>query len=515
MGSKRQAPVSVRTVFRDGRLTTKEAWARCRERCRERGIDPPTLTTLKWHLKVGTVIEAELVPNPFGTHPPQIYAVTTEAVDAFVEALVERGDELRVAPRRASPDASTADKAPTPEGKVAPSTVPSRGEPGELLDAKNALDYLHSKATRGSRLNQQTFGLYLAYDLIPWRWEDRRRVVGKGDVDAFLELAPTGVYADHLSYETEFLTERGDMSMREAYVYYAGVDPDPLTMSSFRALVAAGLVAPIRTADDPKAPILGFRKRDVDAFLALRQRLVERERRGEARRDSACASSRPPRRIRVPERRTAVDRIMQEELQKALPKLEAAKHEAERAALTAAEWLSVKDAYEYYRERAEEPRGLSWFRAKCSPEGPFERKVDDEHGSTRAGQRYLVRRESIDRYVAPGSVAEPEREWPTETAYYKFRDVIAPGVSLLRFTKLVHDGGIRSTMTDGGARVRREDVRAYFEAALELEDDSPPEEVVEKKKAKVTVSARDYSPDELEGVLETLRGQGFEVEIRR
>jgi len=69
-------------------MATKEAWKYCQALCSKLKMQAPTLRTFKWHLKHGNLIKATLVPNPFGGGgPDKVYALTVEAVDAFVNEL--------------------------------------------------------------------------------------------------------------------------------------------------------------------------------------------------------------------------------------------------------------------------------------------------------------------------------------------------------------------------------------------------------------------------------------------
>jgi hypothetical protein len=104
--------------------------------------------------------------------------------------------------------------------------------------------------------------------------EGKRRYVMTDAIDVFLELFPTGVYANHQEYDVGMTLRSGQLSMAEAYSYYVSVDPEPITKGTFRSLVAAGIILAIREDSDPKAKTIGFKEKEILAFLALRHRLA-------------------------------------------------------------------------------------------------------------------------------------------------------------------------------------------------------------------------------------------------
>jgi hypothetical protein len=295
----------AKTTFPDGRMATKEAWNYCTAICKKREVSAPTLRTFKWHLKHGNLIEADMVPNPFGgAGPDKVYAISCEAVVAFVEELEKRPGELDVVDQPAQKGVQRRKVKGTAPPTPGPKKRASVDENRELT-TKNAFAYLHRKIPVRSDLNITTFGFYLAYDVISSRLEKTERFVKVGDLDAFLELAPDGVYANHIDYLVAPSRGPGDLSLKDAYDYYREIDPVPISITSFRSVVAAGIIPAIRTANGPKAMVVGFRRQDINGFLATRQRLQE-----------AAEAKRKEQREKE-ERTTLVATVMQEALAKA------------------------------------------------------------------------------------------------------------------------------------------------------------------------------------------------------
>jgi hypothetical protein len=464
-----------KTVLPDGRLTTKEAWNLCVDLCKTREIKPPKLRIFKSCLKENR-IDSIMVPNPFGgAGPRKVYAVEAAAVKAFV-AQMEREGVLSVG---SSGPVIRRRKTLTVEN---PQTPPAAQEDREL-NTRDAYNYVVSKASEGCVLNQTTFGFYLTYDLIPSRFEGRQRMVRVGDLDAYVELFPDGVYANH-----NYSTDRKDVefSMREAYVHYASVDPTPVSMNTFRSLVTAGIIRAVRGADDPSAPILGFSRQEISGFLALRQRIMEKNA------DTPAIKSFVTRKRQraFPE----VAKLMQEAVEKARPQLEAAKKkdEEERRAKKAVdleetakpeivepdaapevERVSLKEGYERYKEFLKEaggsPYSFSWFRQRASDGDVFDvEKSDDVHPGSPFGKKYMVSVESIEAYVRDHHDEQRPRVIPVavETAYHKYRDVVPPGISLLQFKRMVKDGLIKSSRRNGTTKVTRVAVEEYFTTRL-------------------------------------------------
>jgi hypothetical protein len=434
-------------------MTAKEAWVYSRALCEAQGIESPTLRTFKWYLQHGSEIDSELVPDPFG-NGEKVHSLTREAVEAFVLKLRERG--------ASEPKSETETPVVQPEttpGPVPPQVVEqvteskkARGSDREL-DARQALDYVWRKVGKDCDLNHTTFGFYLAYDLIPSRFEGRQRVVRQADLDAFLDLAPDGVYANHLTYETEMNKGRGDLTMTEAYAYYAEVDPSPIALNSFRSLVAAGLLRPIRTANDPKAPVLGFKKQEIDSFLAMRQRMIESTREQPPTKSfltrKAAETASPP--TDSSPGQSTVARVMAEVLERSKLKIDPPTSEVAqvqrreapaipesrdltqgpfeetsvvpeppvaavlRDALeeSPARWVPVSEGYGYYVRAVEDPRSFSWFRLKAYRSELFTARLQTDSRSTNStGKIYYVDLRSIDAYAASLRVPEVPRSKP-------------------------------------------------------------------------------------------------------
>lgn len=468
-------------------MATKEAWNLCKQICEQEKVKAPTLRTFKWHLRNSNAIQADLVPNPFGgAGPDKVYAVTVEAVMAFVALLKEKGDAMHIVVGQTKPESPGIPKTPAAPKK------PMKKE--RELTSSDALEYLTKKVGRGCELNATTFGIYLAYDLIPWRWDGKQRMVRQDDLDAYLELAPDGVYANHLDYDVGLSRGPGELSLKEAYDYYNDIDPSPITLTGFRSLVAAGLIPAIRTTNDAKAPIVGFKKRDIDAFLATRQRLMEK--------NNAPSESKTP-------ISPTVKKLMDEAVAKAMPHLAEVKPQPAPASrpkaikLPKAEskpqpkskpktvektapvpapkerkprWAPTKEAYAYYCERTKKPLTDSWFRDKVYRGKIFRAQVKkDERANNPSGKMYYVDLNSVDDYLAqdPKTKPKPQKAWPTEKAYHKFRELIPPGLSMLQFKRLVNGGLIKSFTRNSVTHVRVDAVESYFEGLAEIDTDQP------------------------------------------
>lgn len=477
--------VPARTTFADGRMTTKEAWNYCRSLCEERGIEAPTLRTFKWHLRHGNHIQGERVRNPFNSSSKEkVLAVDAHAVRKFVDVLAERGDELRVLEQPAQKtDAKQTPAAPEKEASKKATSKKKAPKKTVEHDVKGALKYLRSKAGRGCELNLTTLRFYLAYDVIPSRFEGRQRLVRRDDLDAFLDLVPDAVYANHISYETEKRPD--DLSMREAYAYYSDVEPDPVTLNTFRSLVAAGIIRPVRTSDDPKAPVLGFRRQEIAAFLALRQRILEKNS------DTTATKAFLTRKANEREgAKNGVQQLIEEALERAglpaegdrkslpttLKKKKKTKAEAsgvpERRGEAAAsltdeegdadvERVSVKDAYAYYQKHCERPFTISWFRSKIANGLIFDAlKVPDKGPK---GHKYLVSLKSIDAHLATNPKGRTTPEYvAVETAYHRLSHIIPAHMTLLQFKRLVDSGAIKTSRRKGVVKVPLDAAREYF-----------------------------------------------------
>ena len=384
--------------------------------------------------------------NPFGgADSDKVYAITVEAVCKFVEELSVRGDELRT-------------MGESPKKETRPIPKPPKPKPVRELDTKAALDLLRSQVGRGCELNLTTFGFYLAYDVIPSRFEGRQRMIRYDDLEAYLELVPDAVYANHTNYETEKRPD--DLGMRDAYAYYSDVDPNPITLNSFRSLVAAGIIRPVRTADNPKAPLLGFRRQEIAAFLALRQRILEKNAETPTTKSFLARKAAEKKQGDQKKRQSVVAQLMQDAIDRARPKIEAAERkmrakaerktpapvpeppvatepeapepEAPKASKKKSKRVSVKNAYAYYRTKCVSPFGATWFREKIAQGVAFD-AISVAHNTVLNpnGKKYLVRLESIDEYLAEHPEGKPLPAYlPLETAYHKLREQMPPGTSL-------------------------------------------------------------------------------------
>lgn len=485
-----------KTTFPDGRMATKEAWNYCTEICKKRKIGAPTLRTFKWHLKHGNLIEAVLVPNPFGgAGPDKVYAITCEAVVAFVSELEKRPGELEVGDLPSKKDVQrrglkgTAPPTPTPSKKTAV-------EDNRELRTNAAFAYLHRNISVRSDLNFTTFGFYLIYDVISSRLEKDERFVKVGDLDAFLELAPDGVYANHIDYLVAPSRGPGDLSLKDAYDYYRDIDPVPISLTSFRSVVASGIIPAIRTSNNPKAMVVGFRRQDLNGFLATRQRLQEAsERRRKEEKDSAA-------------RTTLVATVMQDALSKSglgrspvatlvdtreapePPKKKATKKVATAKAPAAVpaepkpaktpepRWAPTKKAYAYYQERAQRAFTESWFRDKVYRSKLFRTKTEaDDRPNSLSDKKCYVDLDSVDEYLAqdPKTKPTPQKAWPVEKAYHKFEELIPAGLSMLQFKQLVNTGLIRSFTRASVVHVRLDAVESYFGNLVEKD----PEQILQ------------------------------------
>jgi len=476
-----QVQAQPKATFADGRMAAKDAWNYCTAVCGERGVQPPTLRTFKWHLRHGQLTDAAMRPNPFGGHPEKVAALTVAQVIRFADAWENDGDKMRVEtqPKHAEVPPTTA-----PEKARAPVAAKS---PVRELSSRLALAYVQSRVGPKCELNSTTFGFYLAYDVIPSRWEGKQRMVNQEDLDAFLELAPTGVQADHMQYEVGLSLAPGQLSMREAYAYYASVDPNPVTLNTFRSLVATGVILAIRTANASKAPVIGFKKGEIDGFLARRHRIMEKNRESPStkgfltRKEREATSSQTS--VSAP-----VAAAIEEALDAAQKKLglkpetvakKAPKKVSKKAFSKAPEgrWAPIKEAYAYYQRTAVKPLTESWFRNKCYRTGLFgKRVIKDERPNNPTGKKYLIDLDTIDVHLSgdttPKAKPQPQRAWPVEKAFHKFKELIPPGLSLLQFKRLVNNKIIRSFTRNTVVHVRLDAVEEYFKGDIETDVDT-------------------------------------------
>lgn len=473
----------MKTTFSEGRMTAKEAWLYCRELCGLAGIDAPTLRTFKWYLQHADVIKSEMLPDPFGGSL-RVHAISSEAVAAFVKKLTEEGTSKLPSEKGPEPLTSPAPE-PEPKHEATKQTT-------QEFDRRTALEYLHRRVGKGCELNSTTFGFYLAYDIIPSHFEKRERVVQQGDLDAFIELAPTGIYANHLSYETDFDSKQ-DLDMRDAYAYYADVDPAPIALNTFRSLVAAGIIRPIRTANDPKAPILGFKRQEIAVFLAVRQRMMEDTR------DLPMTKGFLTRKVTEtvtpkPEGQGVVERVMQEVIERAEFELEAAKPQPEPSPRQAetpkpapiteeqqqvpGRWATVTTAYEHYCKQFElvdkqrEPHSFSWFRAKVYEGKLFVSRFElDPQRSGAANKVYFVDLDSVDAYLVTvasnleKTMAKPSKKQllPVALAYPYYTARCSDPLSKSQFSRLVAEGVVpEAVQQDGRWMITPEGIDAFL-----------------------------------------------------
>lgn len=485
-------PVPKTGTFSDGTLATKEAWNYCRALCQHREIKPPTLGTFKWHLQEGKHLQGRLACNPFGGSPKEIHSIRPESVAAFVDALAEGGEKMHVVTERQRDGSVMRRRAP---GAPEKPEKPEKPRPTRELTSRRALEYIQNKVGRRCELNSTTFGFYLAYDVIPSRWEGKQRMVDQEDLDAFLDLAPTGVQANHMQYEVASTLAPGQLSMKDAYAYYANVDPNPVTLNTFRSLVAAGILTAIRTANAPKAPVVGFEKGEVDAFLARRQRIMEKNREAPATKGFLTRKERektpvPPAvssaiedALDAAEQKTGVRLGGPRQTPSPKPpeppeKTKATKAPKKQAAQPDGRWAPIKDAYAYYLEKAPKPFTESWFRDKCYRTDLFGKRVlKDERPNNPTGKKYLIDLDTVDAYLAGERKPRPkpkpgsQKAWPVEKAFHKFRELVPPGLSLLQFKRLVNGGLIKSVTRNTVVHVRHDAVREYFDGLVDLDTD--------------------------------------------
>ena len=489
----------TKTTFSDGRMATKEAWNFCQELCKARGTRAPTLRTFKHHLMNGELIPSIRVPNPFGGNgPDRVYAIEASAVESFVDELERQGDQLHVVvevPSRsvARPPVQTCVGPP----KLAPPKITNKE-----FNTREAFHYVQTTVGRKCELNSTTFEFYLAYDLISSRWSDNQRFVRQDDLDAYLELAPDGVYANHIEYEISAKRGPGEMSMKDAYEYYRDIDPNPVTLNSFRSLVAAGILQAIRTTNDPTAPVVGFKKRDIDGFLATRQRILEKDKQATTKGilktqekehiivspevtkllDEAVAKAQVKTQVQVAVPAPIVPKPKKTKAEVEAPKKvkEAEGKKAPKSEKAVApkksRWVTTKKAYAYYAERAQRSYTDSWFRDKVYRGTLFRTRTEpDVRPNNPSGKKYMVDLDSVDEYLAkdPKTQPKPQKSWPTEKAYHKFNHLIPPGLSMLQFKRLVNTGLIKSFTRSSVVHVRLDAVEAYFERLVEFDTDKP------------------------------------------
>jgi hypothetical protein len=461
-----------KTTFPDGRMATSEAYLYYKARCRERTLPHITKMMFKWHLKHGQYLRSELVPNPFGRFPSRIYAIEKEAVRDFIDELERRAASTV----RQNPDGSVVKK-PTIQAKKEPVSTPT------LMSSDEAFEYLKKKATKGDQLNRTMFGFYLAYELIDSTFEGRRRVVEQDSLEAFLDLFPTGLYKEHIEYVVKPKLEKGDLTMQEAYEHYKKIDPSPITINSWRALTAAGIVVAVRAENSPSSPTLGFTKKEVEFFARMRIRIAKKNKNAPA---TKAHKTKVERGTVRPRRKTKLSQIVEKVKEKPInaETQEKLKTLQQKPRKTGRDWKSIKEAYLYYSERLDEPKSESWFRQQCYKGEVFEsKKIKDTRPNSFHDMRYLVDLDSIDTYLESNpSTCAKNLSFPLEKAYHKFRDLMPPGLTMIQFKRLVRNKLIKSFVREGTVRVRYGDVAVYFEG----------QESINKQRPMDLTSAYDY-----------------------
>jgi hypothetical protein len=285
-----------------------------------------------------------------------------------------------------------------------------------LLSSTEALNLIHQRLPN-STLDRVTFGMYLTYDILDSVLVGNKRKIRLSALEAFLDLFPTGVYANHVDYIVKSKLGPDDLSPGEAYRYYASRESNPTTRGGFQSLAKMGIFPSIRVENKPYSAIMGFRKKDIDAFVSLRQRLGK----------SPSSHSAPPE----------------------------------------SEWISFSEAYLYYQQHVTDPKSLWWFRQQAR-KGLFETK--------QTGTTSKISRKSLLAYLESNAstvATATSLALPLEKAYFKFKDLIPDQVSLIGFQKLVRSGSIASITRDGIQRVTREQVSHFFGQLIEAHKQTP------------------------------------------
>lgn len=145
--------------------------------------------------------------------------------------------------------------------------------PHDELDLESAFHYFEENATPSWSSSRSTFDLCLLYELLPSTKEGGVRRVRRSAIDSFLAQHPTGVRREDASSKHDDL-----LSLRDAFAEYAEIDPQPVSLATFRDLIKAGVIVAVYTSAAPQAPLLGVRRVEVMAFLAARHRMAEHER---------------------------------------------------------------------------------------------------------------------------------------------------------------------------------------------------------------------------------------------
>jgi len=315
-----------RTTFSDGRLSLTEAHIYYESLCRRAGAVPVTRSVFRWYVKQGSYIRADLVPNVFGPYPPKIWAITKEAVQDFIVELAKRdlaqktssiripeelrgshphalevtdldldvrGKQVRQPTSKAQQGVKVAVLNPSPIAVPHPQEIvkdvqrlttsvgvgvrkrTALPQEPEMWGREEALQYLQKCGTHAQDMTSTTLGLYFAYEVIDSVLTKHGRRTTKENLDTYLELFPTGVYAHHLSFDTREVWGKDDLTVDQAYAYYRSKDPQPLTDISFRVLLNVGILLGIRKEDSPQSKLLGVTRTEVDRFVKERMRLAE------------------------------------------------------------------------------------------------------------------------------------------------------------------------------------------------------------------------------------------------
>jgi hypothetical protein len=483
-----------RTTFEDGFMSTTEAYLYYKSKVQDRGMSFISKMMFKWHLKHGQYLKAQMRPNPFGKYPSRIYAIDPDEIIEFVEELVKREDTLTLqrqgsvirrtttervkSSTKSKPTEAVVDPTPEPETvhsqpetppippkKVAPPAPPPAPPPGSaddpMMNATQAFKYLCKKAThKGDSLNKTLFGFYLAYELIDSVFVGKSRQVEQSSLDAFLELCPTGLYKKHIDYVVKPKLASDDLDMKAAYAHYCSIDPNPVTISTFRSLTAAGIIVAIRAENTSNSKTLGYTSAEVEFFGRMRVRI--------AKKNANIPSTKgyQTKKLNGTQRKDAKKAPIKEPVVEAVEAAEEA---------TGREWVKVRDAYHYYVERVDQPMSEKWFAKKCYTNDPFESRCDVVDGpSNLTGKRYMVNLDSVDAFLQSNKETKPnQKSYPLDKAYHKFRGNMPAGLSLIQFKRLVRNNILKSFIRDGVARVRQGDVIAYFQGQVEVTKEEP------------------------------------------
>lgn len=290
----------------------------------------------------------------------------------------------------------------------------------QLLSSTEALAFVRERIPDPEKMDRILFGMYLTYDVVDSTLVGRKRQIKRSSLEAYLDLFPTGIYANHIDYIVKAKLGENDLTFGEAYALYAGQEQEPISRGGFQSLARMGVIPSIRTENRPWAPILGFRTSDIQAFVKLRKRLGK-------------TGSQPQPSVK-------------------------------KGRLVDSEWLTLRAAYSYYEQHVEEPKSWWWFRDSAVNRGLFE--------TEKVGNTYKVSSKSLSTWLESNATTVATTSglsYPTDKAYFKFQEVIPDHVSLISFQKLVKKGEIPSITREGIPRVQYEHVAQYFGNQIQTE----------------------------------------------